>query len=326
MNDMTSTHPIGGYLPWEMTQAELPDPNAYPVNLGRTGLELILERRRYRRVWLPAYICTVVFETLKKRKLDYATYSIDRDFEPVIDCALDDDEALLYVNYFGLMDGKLAATASRFRNVILDLTQAFFCVPPDGIDAFSSARKFIGVPDGGFLFSQFAPEIDLPRQLCHDYCKHLLMRAEGLTEEGYPFFCENDAAMKSWDCRRMSLISEKIVSSAPLSEIAEKRRDNFRFLHDRFGAVNELKWELNNCVPLCYPLLIRDGAHWKKKLCEAKIFVPTYWPHLESLLVENSFEWRLIRDLVCLPIDQNCNLDDMRRVADFMGDVENAAT
>jgi hypothetical protein len=309
--------PVGGYLPFEFNvAASLLCPQAFPVNLGRTGLDLIIRQRQYRRIWLPAYICISVFNTLDKIGVEYETYALDENLEPAGDFGLSDDEALLYVDYFGVKDRAVERLAGKHKNFIADLTQAFFYQPPAGVDGFNSARKFIGVPDGGFLFADFSSELDLARQEVYGNCQHLLMRAENLTELGYPFFCANDTAMNDWSPKRISLISEKILRSISLEAIAEKRRRNFRFLAGHFGDRNELKFEMDvtTDTPLCYPLLIEDGCKWQKRLIEKKIFVPTYWPKLDSFLKKYPWEQRLVKDLICLPVDQNCDLSDMERI------------
>jgi len=306
---------IGGYLPWEF--AEQRDSvsrfNAYPVNLGRFGLELVLRRRNYRRAFVPRYICPVVFETLRKVGVEYAYYSLDASLAPVLDAPLAADEALLYVDYFGVKDATTRALASETGNFIADLTQAFYFEPPKGCDAFNSVRKFVGAPDGGYVFGDFVSELDLPRQEVFSNCAHLLMRAEDKTEEGYRYFRANSDAMGVWEPERMSLLSEKILKSVSLEEIATKRRKNFLFLHERLESRNELKIDVDKetFVPLCYPLLVENGKEIKKKLIENKVFVPTYWPGLDEVTLPDSFERRLIDDLVCLPIDQNLNSSDL---------------
>ncbi len=310
--------PIGGYLPWEFAEQRdsISRPNTYPVNLGRSGLELILRRRNYRRVFVPRYICPVVFETLRKAGVDYVYYSLDSSFSPVLDAQLASDEALLYVDYFGIKDATTQALASETRNFIADLTQAFFFEPPKSCDAFNSVRKFVGTPDGGYAFGNFVSELDLPRQEVFDCCTHLLMRAEDKTEDGYRYFRANSDAMRDWTPKKISLLSEKILKSVSLEEIATKRRENFLFLHERLTAQNELKIDVDRetFVPLCYPLLVKNGRELKKKLIENKIFVPTYWSNLDSVVSKDSFERRLIDNLVCLPVDQNSNSHDMERI------------
>lgn len=298
--------PIGGYLPLEFSvMKSLIYPEAYPVNLGRTGLKLIVQKKNYRRVWLPEYICPVVFDALKSINVPYATYKIDKNMDPIIDFEVKEWEAFLYVNYFGIKNKTVEYLSQNVPNFIADLTQAFFYHPLPGVLAFNSARKFIGVPDGGFCFGDFINEITLPRQSVCNNCKHLLMRAEGLVEEGYPFFKENEIDQKKWNCKKMSLLTEKILRSVDFENIKGRRIENFKILHKTFHSYNELKFDIEEeTVPLCYPLLIPNGKEWKRELCQKKIFVPTYWPDIE---IPDNWTRYLIDNLVCLPIDQNCN-------------------
>ncbi|MDD3468568.1 MAG: hypothetical protein PHE53_01145, partial [Thermoguttaceae bacterium] len=200
---MVNIHPIGGYHPFELSsQCELPYPPttdgadklfyAFPINLGRSGLSFILQHRRYRKIWLPAYICPIVFDTLDRLSIEYETYPLDMQLAPTGHFDhLASDEAFLYVDYFGLKDAMIQRLALEQKNLIADLTMAFFCHPPAEVDAFNSARKFVGVPDGGFLFGSIAEKLhrqilevpsSLPRQTAWPFCQHLLMRADGEVE------------------------------------------------------------------------------------------------------------------------------------------------
>ena len=355
------SRPIGGYHPFELpSQGNLPysrtDGNyggvktcdAFPINLGRSGLSFILQHRRYRKVWLPAYICPVVFDTLNQLGVAYETYMLDMQFAPIGHFDnIADDEAFLYVDYFGLKDATVRRLAMEQKNLIADLTMAFFCRPPAEVDAFNSARKFVGVPDGGFLFGTIAETLNqqiqktpdsVSRQTGWSFCRHLLMRADGDVEPGYPYFRENSEAMDGWSPCRMSLLSEKILRSVTWRSVSQRRRENFLLLHEHFGNMNELNWDSvaeamgtsdtheeppipPSDVPQCYPLLLADrnvGEDWKKRLIADKIFVPTFWSKLDRYLVDFPWEQCLVRNLICLPVDQNCTRDDMRRMIAFI--------
>lgn len=313
------TTPIGGYLPLELPAMNtLPHADAYPVDLGRTGLRLIVERRGYRRVWLPAYTCPVVFETLAKIGVEYVFYPIDAALNPIFDRALEPDEAFLAVDYFGVKDKTISTLShdERLRGrLIADLTQAFFYAPEADVDAFNSVRKFVGVPDGGFVFGSFVSQLDLPRREAFDCCLHLLKRADGRTEAGYADFKAASAAMCDWEPRQISLLSEKILRSISLDVVAARRRQNFTFLHTEFEPLNELAFDLNweSFGPICYPLLVKNGDALKKRLVEQKIFIPTYWPGLHLDGTSQPVEKRLLDDLICLPVDQNVSKTDLQR-------------
>ncbi|MDO4557657.1 MAG: hypothetical protein Q4C47_01665, partial [Planctomycetia bacterium] len=161
---------------------------------------------------------------------------------------LETDEAFLYVNFFGVMDSYLATLAQRFPRFIADLTPAFFCTPPIHTDGFSSARKFFGVPDGGFLFAKDLSRWDecasLPRQRTYDFCRSLLWRTEEPvhTENGYQEFLRQEDAMDSWTPARMSLISERLLRSTDLTAVARRRCANFRRIHERLRDRNTLRF------------------------------------------------------------------------------------
>jgi hypothetical protein len=174
---MRSTDAIGGYFELGMPDGDLLYSDAYPVNLGRNGLRLIVGGRKYTDIWLPAYICQDVIDTLLADNIRIRFYKIDDKLEPVVLPVLKKKEGFLYVNYFGIKDTACEKISKTVKNVILDLSQAFFYTPPEGIDAFNSARKFIGVPDGGFVFGNLAGTLNLPQGYSHDQIKHLALRS-----------------------------------------------------------------------------------------------------------------------------------------------------
>ena len=44
---------------------------------------------------------------------------------------------------------------------------------------------------------------------------------------------------------------------------------------------------------------------------ESRVYVPTYWPDVIDTAPINSFEAELVKNLVCLPLDQRYDLSDM---------------
>ena len=71
---------------------------------------------------------------------------------------LNEKDCVLIVNYFGLMDKNIQKFIESYNNIniIIDNTQAFFSNPvwKDKVYNVYSCRKFIGVPDGGYLISK----------------------------------------------------------------------------------------------------------------------------------------------------------------------------
>lgn len=308
--------PIGGYFELELPVGGSPYPQAFPVNNGRTGLELIIKARNYTHVYLPEYICPAVFEKLNQMDVKWTVYDINEKLEaPHILPTLRETDAFLYVNYFGIKDEYCRQLITKTKNLILDLTQAFFFEPPKATDAFNSVRKFVGVPDGGFVFGDFAAGLDLARATSWQYCEHLLRRLDGDVSGGYDAFKANDAVMCNWLPKQMSLLTKRMIWSIDFGDVKRKRTANFLYLHQILRTSNELIFEESDVAgPLCYPYLIRKGATLRNTLIENQIYVPVFWPNVEKYSISKDMQKRFQQDLVCLPIDQRYNMDDMKRI------------
>ena len=96
---------IGGYFSLELNEGRERHPHALRLNAGRYALEYILKARMYRKVYLPYYICDSVLQPIKRQGVEYEFYHINEQLEPATELHLKDDEAVLYVNYFGLKEG-----------------------------------------------------------------------------------------------------------------------------------------------------------------------------------------------------------------------------
>ncbi len=95
-----------------------------------------------------------MLEPFKKLGIPYEFYHIDINFE-IRECfTLKANEALLYVNYYGLKQRYVEQLANKTGDrLIVDNTQAFYAKPIAGIDTFYTCRKFFGVPDGAYLYT-----------------------------------------------------------------------------------------------------------------------------------------------------------------------------
>ena len=142
-------NPIGGYFSLELPFHEKFHQDALRLNTGRNCLEYVLRARQYRKVYLPYYTCDVVLEPFQKLNVEYDFYHIDINFEIVQEISLQEGEALLYTNYYGLKQQYVQRLACQYGNrLIVDNTQAFYAEPVKGIDSFYTCRKFFGVTDG----------------------------------------------------------------------------------------------------------------------------------------------------------------------------------
>lgn len=306
---------IGGYFELELNRGREFHTNALCLNTGRNCLEYILRARGYKKVYLPCYICDTVIEPISRLNLRYELYAIDKSLTPIFDKGLEKDEALLYVNYFGIKGGAVKALLARFQNLIIDNTQAFFDRPVKGVDAFYSARKFFGVPDGAYLYTDARLDCGIEQDLSYKRMDHLVLRIDKSAEDGYRAFVKNDDSLTGRPMKTMSKLTHALLCNIDYKKARAQRRENFFILHERLKHRNELKIKAAGLSsPLAYPLLCPDGYKIKSELIGKRIFVPTYWKEVMKRAAEGSCEAYLTRNLVPLPIDHRYGGKDMRHI------------
>jgi hypothetical protein len=112
---------IGGYFELELRKGEEYHQKAIRLNTGRNALEFILRSRKYSKVFIPYYTCDVILEPFDKLDVKYEFYSIDKNFEPILDCTqIKTDEGFLYTDYFGLKNSFVIKLSEQCRNLIID--------------------------------------------------------------------------------------------------------------------------------------------------------------------------------------------------------------
>ena len=163
--------PIGGYFSLELNEGgECHHGAALRLNAGRYALEYILKARGYRKIYLPYYICDSVLQPVERLGVEFEFYHLNEQLEPALELNPKDDEAVLYVNYFGLKNSFASTFCYAYRNTILDETQAFYSEPGNKVgdkgiqcDTFYSCRKYFGVPDGAYLYTDCVIDEEIPQ-------------------------------------------------------------------------------------------------------------------------------------------------------------------
>jgi hypothetical protein len=306
---------IGGYFELELNKKEEYHQEAVRLNTGRNAFEYLLLANSYTKVYMPFFTCDVLFEPLKKHQIAYEFYYIDEQFEPLFDYDLvQSNEVFLYTNYFGLKDNFIKNLGIQFKKLIIDNSQSFYSKPITGIDTFYSPRKFFGVPDGAYLYSNKKLEISFEKDVSFNRCSHLLKRLDGNAESGYGDFTVNDANLKNQDIKEMSTLTMALLSATDYNLCAQKRIDNFNFLHQSLKVSNRLEIDVVNIgIPMVYPYWNND-KNLRKKLLQHKIYTATYWNNVKQWCKSESLEHRFVDEIVYLPIDQRYDEMDLNKI------------
>ena len=311
--------PIGGYFSLELPQHEEYHKDAIRLNTGRNCLEYILRVRKYKKVYIPYYSCDAILEPFQKLGITYDYYHINIHLELADDIQLKTDEALLYINYYGLKQRYSEKLAQLYgMNLIIDNTQAFYAKPIAGIDTFYSCRKFFGVPDGAYLYTDKMLDIELEQDKSYERMLSLTKRIDLSPEEGYQDFRDTSKALAGQPIKRMSKLTQRMMQSIDYDAAAKRRRANYQMLHEALGKENNIELPVDeDTVPMVYPYLVPEKG-LREKLIENKIFVARYWPNVLELATKDDIEYLLAYQMLPLPIDQRYSEEEMLNIIDLI--------
>ncbi len=310
---------IGGYFSLELPKGTEYHKNAIRLNTGRNCLEYILRARNYKKVYIPYYTCEVILEPFRKLGVSYEFYHVDINLEIRDDFTLSADEALLYTNYFGLKQRYVEHLAEKYgKRLIVDNTQAFYAKPIEGIDTFYTCRKFFGVPDGAYLYTDNVLDDEFEQDKSYDRFTHLLKRIDISAEEGFADFRKNDDGLDNQPIRMMSQLTQRMMQGIDYDAVANHRRENFENLHAALNHSNELHLELaSDAIPMVYPYLT-SVEELRERLIENKVFVARYWPNVLDQTTKGDTENHFAYQMQPLPIDQRYGAKEIKRIVDII--------
>jgi hypothetical protein len=310
MTDEREPRTIGGFFGLELRRGSHYHAAALKLNTGRNCLEHILRAKGYLKVFIPFYACDAILEPFKKLNIEYEFYSLDETLNPILETHLKSNEALLYINYFGLKQTTVERLAKQFGpHLIIDNSQAFFATRIDGLDTFYSARKFFGVADGAYLYTDTILRERLERDTSFGRMSHLLRRLDCSAESAYEDFQRHEKSLSGRPIMYMSTLTNAILASIDYENIKGARRRNFQFLEKHLSEKNLLSLQMFDQVPMVYPFKTND-ATLRRRLIDNRIYVATYWPGLLNRSNTGAAE-DLAREILPLPIDHRYDEDHL---------------
>lgn len=305
------TKAIGGYFELELPRHAEYHADGLALNSGRFCLEYLLMCRAYSKIYLPYFTCDTVLDAIVKLDIPYEYYHIDKSYRIVGEVALGEGEALIYTNYWGLQTEYCQELSRVYgKHLILDYTQSFYAEPIEGIDTFYSCRKFFGVPDGGYLYTD-ADCNELPDEdVSFDRVESLLKRIDLSPEEGYADFRSVSESFKGMPVRIMSKLTKRMMAGIDYEDVARRRRANYEFLRAELGGRTLLEGE----VPMIFPYEAEDGSMLRRRLIENRIYVAKYWPNVAEWVDAESIEVWIMENIIPLPIDQRYSEEEMMKI------------
>lgn len=319
MHDVTNIlKEYGGYLELETIAGEEFYPDLHKFNLARTALVWLLEHIEHDRVFIPEFICHTVIEAAETAGNKVVLYNTDKQLRPSWGHAgtPKDSDVLYIVNYYGqLSETDIKNYRDTFNTVVVDNAQAFYERPIDGVHTIYSLRKFFGVADGAYLASDINVSTkDLPLDLTGNRADYLLGRLEESANEYYREAKAAEDGFSNEAPKRMSLFTQNIIKGIDYESVKQKRCSNYKLLHELLESDNPFTKNTPRC-PYAYPYYHEDGVNLRQYLVDNKIYIPTLWAELIRDNNINSLEHEWSANILCLPIDQRYEAEDMRHIA-----------
>jgi len=302
---------IGGYLEFETFNGPEYHTGVIRLNSGRNCLAYLLEARSIKKIHLPYYLCSSVREVCAKYGVEIHYYHVNEDFSPKIDFKLSSSDYLYLVNYYGQISNVyIENLAQKIENLIVDNSQAFFQMPVEGIDTLYTCRKFFGVPDGAYLYSNASLGHKLKQDVSLNRMAYILGRFEEDATSHYEEFRYNENIIEQVPMLGMSKLTQNLLKGIDYNRVKAIRERNFSFLDKNLNSINQLQLK----VPIgafSYPLLLEDGVAIRKKMQEKKIYIPMLWPDVLDSCDRNSVEYHYTRNILPVPCDQRYGKNDM---------------
>lgn len=320
------------------------------LSTGRSAINFVIktieksDSRLKKVAVLPSFTCDTVFEPFLKAGYDVYYYPIEKDLSTtsnaIMKTAIEHGASIvLFHRYFGFdtLDSKVDKMCETLRRMgkytIEDCTQCLYSEIPRAETDFTvgSIRKWTGTPDGGFAVCRDSKFSNKPvysdtileqAKVKASFAKYrYLFEHEGDKSEMLAMYREaEDILDNQSDIFGISKTSIKVQANLNRKELVNKRRENFellrRALKGQFQHVFALKEDKE--VPLYFPILVEDRAALQRHLVSNAIYAPVVWPKDENQPTQCEGAENAYRHLLCIPIDQRYDADDMNRIIEVI--------
>ena len=310
-------------------------------NTGRSAIEALLvylKKEGKKHVWLPSYDCDSVLGAAKRSGVEVHYYRIDRELHIVTDDlgALSPDAVLYVVNLFGKSERKetlyeIMALKEKGITVIEDLTLALFS-EGEGVGygdyIIGSVRKWLPIPDGGFVASQCELPEFKKEQPGYDYTLYYLtaqfMKYEYMNDttlDKQQFLSLSNKGMASlfsdYSIREMSQVSERLLNNTDFTKVRKSRAENYRYLYHNLQDIEEIKVMIapsEVSIPLGMIVSTEERDNLFQHLVKKGIYCNIHWRPNESTMLFEDSDY-LSKHCLTIPCDQRYGKTEMDYIA-----------
>lgn len=119
------------------------------LKFARDALKYLIKTYNIKEIYIPYYLCDVMRHAVFEVNCKPIFYHIKDDFMPAQN--FPKSAYIVYPNYFGICDKNIDKLIKIYPRLIIDNAHAFYS-KPRGFASFNSAKKFLPVKDGAYLW------------------------------------------------------------------------------------------------------------------------------------------------------------------------------
>lgn len=317
------------------------------LSTGRSATKLVLHTIEERNpnvnkvVLLPPFTCYTVYEPFLAFGYEIHTLPISMDLSISAEDILllqkqTKASVLLMHRYYGFdtlpgFDKVVAALQKEGVIVIEDCTQCLYSdFKVSDADYFvASIRKWCGVPDGGFAICKEGSFVNKPilsdermveaKREASELKYQFLFEAKGDKPTFKAKYREAEELLDNQDgYYSIGKLSMAIQADLDVERLKNRRKENYKTLLEglrNIPGIRILFDELSKDVtPLYFPILVDDREPIQGLLADNDIYAPVVWPKEENSPVICENAERVYERILCIPIDQRYDTDDMKRI------------
>lgn len=321
------------------------------MSTGRSATKLVLQTIEDRNpsckkvALLPSFTCHTVFEPFMDYGYQVHTMPLSAKLTTNAEDILYYQEkynasVVLVHRYYGFdtLPGinKVVEILQKKGVVIIeDCTQCLYSsFPISNADyVVASIRKWCGVPDGGFVICK---EGSFPRKpICPDT---KMVEAKRIASElKYQYLFEGKGDKPTFKAKyreaenlldsqvnffTIDSLSATIQAELDVELLIKKRRENYEVLLEGLQNKEGIHIIFNtlpdDVVPLYFPILIDNREAMQDLLADNYIYAPVVWPKAENSPIIDEVAEKIYEKILCIPIDQRYDVDDMQRIVEVI--------
>ena len=309
-------------------------------NSGRAAIEALLsflKENASSKVWLPSYNCSSVYDAAKRAGLDISLYAVDKELliENSFFETLKEGDVLYLVNFFGRKEAE--TTYKEINNakkkgviVIEDLSLSLLSEGENigiGDYVIGSIRKWLPIPDGGFVASRKELPVFLKATAANDYTLYYfaaqVMKSQYLQDPSLDkqvFLNLSNKGMEAlfsdYTIREISEVSKRVINSTNLKEVASRRMQNYYYLYECLHDIKEIKLMVEPSmenVALGMVICVEERDALFSYLIKNGVYCNIHWRENESTVQFEDSRY-LSQHCLTLPCDQRYGTEQMNHI------------